>query len=201
MKIHLGCGPRFLPGYIHVDIQEYQHVDHIADITQDLTHLFPEGSVDEIYACHVLEHISRRNIVETLCHWNKILRVGGILRIAVPDFEAVVNMYNQDVSQLYTSLLGLLYGGQRNTYDYHTITFDLHNIKILLHEIGFVDIERYAWQDFLPDGYDDYSRCYLPHGDITNGKLMSLNITAKKVSSPTLSNQQLLEIITKKSKI
>ena len=45
---------------------------------------------------------------------------------------------------------------------------------------GFSNVERYDWRDFLPPGYDDYSRSYLPHMDFDHGRLMSLNVVAVK---------------------
>ena len=197
IKLHLGCGPRYLPGYTHVDVQEYPHVNIIQDITQEMDHLFAPGTVDEIYACHVLEHIPRAQVITTLCHWQNLLKIGGKLRLAVPDFEAVVELYRQDPLLLQTSLFGLLYGGQRNIWDFHTIAYDFANMQRLLKQLGFADVERYQWQDFLPSGYDDYSRCYLPHHDVENGRLMSLNIVATKITPPLLDAVDFLIYLTR----
>ena len=46
-------------------------------------------------------------------------------------------------------------------------------------------MQRYDWRDFLPDGFDDYSRCYLPHMDFEHGQLMVLNVTAEKIEHVT----------------
>lgn len=27
MKIHLGCGKRYIPGFYHVDVVDYPHID------------------------------------------------------------------------------------------------------------------------------------------------------------------------------
>ena len=196
-RLHLGCGPRYLPGYIHVDIQKYPHVDVIYDITQDMSHLFAPGSINEIYACHVLEHIPRSEIITTLCLWQNLLKVGGKLRLAVPDFEAAIKVYCENPFNLYESLLGLLYGGQRNPWDFHTFAFDFVNMARLLGQVGFENVERYDWQDFLPASYDDYSRCYIPHNDVDTGRLMSLNVIATKIGPPLLADEKFIKIITK----
>ncbi|GMO47366.1 MAG: hypothetical protein Ta2B_29430 [Termitinemataceae bacterium] len=75
-------------------------------------------------------------------------------------------------------VLGLLYGGQNYDYNFHYQTYDFSRLKKLLESAGFSNIACYDWEDFLPDGYDDYSRAYLPHMDFENGTLMSLNVTA-----------------------
>ena len=45
---------------------------------------------------------------------------------------------------------------------------------------GFESVDMYDWRDLLPENYDDYSKAYLPHMDVKNGKLMSLNMMARK---------------------
>lgn len=103
---------------------------------------------------------------------------GGVLRIAVPDFEAVAQEYGKEHDL--ERLMGLLYGGQDYEYNYHYTAFDFGSLKKRLEDNGFVGVKRYDWREFLPDGFDDYSRSYIPHMDFDNGKLMSLNIVAVK---------------------
>ena len=176
MKLHLGCGSKFLEGYIHVDVKKYSHVDYVSSI--DKLYFLDDESVEEIYACHVLEHVGRNEYKNVLKEWRRVLKIGGILRIAVPDFEAAVEWYS--VHKNIKEVTGLTSGGQRDQWDYHKVIFDFDLLRYDLIELGFDDINRYDWRDFLPEGFDDYSRSYLPHMDFDNGKLMSLNITAVK---------------------
>lgn len=177
MKLHIGCGKKHLPGFKHLDIMKYDHIDYVANA--DKLDMFEDNTIAEIYACHVLEHFNRNEVKKVIFEWNRALRPDGIIRIAVPDFDAIVEEYNQnrDVNKI----LGLLYGGQDYEYNFHHIVFSLDSISKVLVECGFKDISRYNWQDFLPDGYDDFSRAYIPHMDF-HGRLMSLNVIAKKKS-------------------
>ena len=177
MKLHIGCGERNLVGYKHYDIRKIgEHIDYVGKA--EALSQFKDETIDEIYACHLLEHFGRWEVDKVLKEWNRVLRVGGVLRIAVPDFEAVVQEYaeNHDLDKL----MGLLYGGQNYDYNYHYGTFDYAYLKTKLQNNGFGDVERYEWRNFLPEGYDDCSRAYLPHMDIEHGRLMSLNVIAKK---------------------
>ena len=63
MKLHLGCGKRHIPGFVHIDAVDYAHVDHVATI--DNLGFIGDDSVDLIYNCHVLEHFRRREGRET----------------------------------------------------------------------------------------------------------------------------------------
>lgn len=176
MKLHIGCGNKYLPGYKHLDIIEREHIDYVTN-ADDLS-MIGDETVAEIYACHVLEHFNRNNIRDVLLEWNRVLRPGGMLRIAVPDFEKIVQVYlkNQNLE----SLLGLLYGGQTYQYNFHFQSYDFQRLETLLLNSGYSDLKRYNWRDFLPSNYDDFSRAYIPHMDFENGILMSLNVVAHK---------------------
>lgn len=176
MKLHLGCGTKWLEGYLHVDILEHEKIDIVSDLRK--LSAIQDSSVEEIYACHVLEHFGRNEVRNVLIEWTRVLKRGGLLRISVPDFSAVTKMYQKTGN--ISELLGLLYGGQRNEYDFHKICFDLKSLEELLVSIGYQEIKRYDHKEFLPSSFDDYSRAYLPHMD-SNGTLMSLNITARKI--------------------
>jgi len=176
MKLHIGCGKKYLTGYKHLDVINYDHVDFICDARQ--LNMIADQSVSEIYACHVLEHVERNEVANIIQEWCRVLEPGGVIRIAVPDFESIVDEYleNKDL----TRFQGLLYGGQTYDYNFHHVVFDYTQMKYLLENAGFHDVRKYDWRKFLPEDYDDYSRSYLPHMDFENGRLMSLNVIAIK---------------------
>jgi len=179
MKLHVGCGERYLPGWKHLDARKFPHVDYVTDKLDKLD-MFANNSVEEIYACHVLEHFTRAEMIRGGClrEWYRVLKVGGVLRIAVPNFEAIVEEYLS--SKNLELVMGLLYGGQNYKYNFHYQAYDFKRLSALLKGVGFREVERYDWREFLPPNYDDYSRSYLPHMDFEYGRLMSLNVVAKK---------------------
>ena len=42
MKLHLGCGRRHIDGYVHIDVVDYPHVDHVSERRQPAV---PAGSL------------------------------------------------------------------------------------------------------------------------------------------------------------
>lgn len=62
MKLHIGCGERFLPGWKHLDARKFPHVDYVTDRLDKLD-MFADNSVAEIYACHILEHFPRATMI------------------------------------------------------------------------------------------------------------------------------------------
>jgi predicted SAM-dependent methyltransferase len=176
LKLHLGCGEKHIEGYTNVDIRKLPSVDVIDDITK--LDFFSSNSASIIYASHVLEHIGRREYMNVLKRWYTILKNDGILRLALPDFEKVVEHYNENRNL--ELLRGFLYGGQDYTQNYHYCSWDFETLKKDLEKIGFKKIYRYDWRETDHSHIDDFSQCYLPHMDKDNGKLMSLNIEAVK---------------------
>ena len=177
MKLHLGCGDRYIPGFFHIDGFDGPHIDHVCSI-ENLSFI-ESNSIDLIYSSHVLEHFKRDRLPAVLTEWNRILKVGGVLRIAVPDFEAIVDVYNKykDLNLV----IGPLYGGQNYLYNIHYNTFDFKSLSAYLTKSNFGHIRRYDWRTTEHADIDDFSQAYIPHMDKENGILISLNLEAKKI--------------------
>lgn len=175
-RLHIGCGKRYIPGFIHIDVENYPHIDYNIDVSN--LSIFGDNSIDLIYACHILEHFKKYEIKKVLTEWHRILRPCGILRIAVPDFESIISTYikYKDIELI----IGLLYGGQDNDYNFHHIAFDFKYLKKLLETIGFKNIHIYNWRCTIHKDYDDFSQAYIPHMDKEHGMLMSLNVECEK---------------------
>ena len=64
----------------------------------DATNRIPEhsGSVDVLYTSHMLEHLDRMDAMKFLAEAKRVIRKGGILRIAVPNIRYYVDMYMKD---------------------------------------------------------------------------------------------------------
>ena len=86
-RLHIGCGRRLLPGWVNADLVAHQP-GVVTDVA--LTDLpYETGSVDEILAEHVLEHLSFAEEALAWPEMARVLRPGGRLVLEVPDFEWV----------------------------------------------------------------------------------------------------------------
>ncbi len=175
MKLHLGCGLKMLKGFVNIDAIPREGV--VVDDVKSLSS-FEADSVDLIYASHVLEHVYRHERLGVLKRWYEILKPEGILRVAVPDFENVVRLYNDGVSL--ETLIGFLYGGQNYKFNFHYYCWDFQSLERDMVHSGFFDVVRYEWRDTEHAEVDDYSQAYWPHMEKDTGILMSLNVEAKK---------------------
>lgn len=176
LKLHLGCGDKYIDGYINIDIRPMEAVDKVDNIKY--LRSFKKDSVDVIYSASVLEHFIRWEYKNALRRWHEILKPGGILRVGVPDFEAIVNYYNK--TNDLEAVMGLLYGGQDYDQNFHYCCWDFKRLKEDLEYLGFKDIQRYNWRETDHAHIDDFSQAYLPHMDKEKGMLMHLNVKAKK---------------------
>lgn len=157
----------------------YAHVDHCGPV--DNLVFIPDNSVKLIYACHLLEHFGRRDYLNVLAEWFRVLAPGGVLRLAVPDFAACARLYVEGrLPNGIETIRGLICGGQKDDYDYHKIIFDEERLSSDLRALGFSDVRHWDWRQTEHAGIDDYSQSYLPHLDKENGTLMSLNLEGVK---------------------
>ncbi len=180
IKLNIGCGWRnFGKDWIHIDGGDYDHLDY-----KNITKLdFEDNSVDLIYASHVLEYFDRDEAVLVLKEWHRVLKNNGTLRIAVPDFYAMTQLYLLNQYPLKT-FLGPLFGKMKMGEDmiYHKTTYDWNSLCEILTDTGFQKFQKYNWQDYdVHVENDDHSQAYIPHMDKENGKLISLNIECNKL--------------------
>ena len=85
LKLHLACGHDYLEDYINIDL--YAPEDAKCDVRFDVTKLpYPDNSVDEIRAFHIIEHFDFFEIQNVLKEWHRVLKPGGRLWLETPDF-------------------------------------------------------------------------------------------------------------------
>jgi predicted SAM-dependent methyltransferase len=179
MKLHLGCGKRdFGAGWTHIDGGDFPHLEG-----HDITRLdIGDACVDLVYASHVLEYFDRQEARAVILEWSRVIKPGGIIRLAVPNFEAMAKLYVEQGIPLH-KILGPLYGrmpmGDQTIY--HRTVYDYESLWQLLMNAGFEDVRRYDWRDTEHAEFDDHSQAYLPHMDKDNGTLISLNVEATKI--------------------
>lgn len=176
MKLNLGCGDKLLPKFVNVDIRKETGCDIIDDVGK--LYKFKDNDVELIYACHVLEHFGRHEYKKVLERWFNTLKVGGILRLSVPDLGKVFEQYIKGVPL--NNLIGFIYGGQTYKENYHYVGFDYNTLEKVLFDVGFKTVRYWDWRETKNSHIDDFSQAYLPHMNKENGILMSLNVEAIK---------------------
>ncbi len=96
--VNIGCGYIFHPSWINLDLVPVAPQVQRYDARRGLP--FSANEVDVCYSSHVLEHLHHQEAVQFLAEANRILKPQGIIRIVVPDLEAIVRYYLKALDQL-----------------------------------------------------------------------------------------------------
>lgn len=183
MKLHLGCGKKYLKDFVHIDIAEFSHIDYQSSV--DNLSFLDENSVEEIYSSHTFEYFDRKKAEEVLREWLRVLTPEGNLYLTVPDFDSLIEIYK--ITGNLEKIIGPLFGKWLNSNAsepiFHRTVWNRQDLTLLLEQVGFGKVKVFHPKIYLQTidpAYDDYSLAYFPHMDST-GIQVSLALTATKI--------------------
>jgi SAM-dependent methyltransferase len=104
-KLHVGCGPMRLKGWINSDMEpDIANGVIYLDVTEPLP--FPDGSLQYVYSEHVLEHVTLETTFAHFVECYRALRPGGVIRIAMPDLQFLLDYFKgKELTPVQQSLL------------------------------------------------------------------------------------------------
>ena len=129
VNVVIGPGKAQIPGYIPIEINEGNPGYPLP---------FADGTVDRIYASHVLEHFPHTHTAVVLADWCRALKDGGTLQIAVPDFDKVCEEARKTFPHPHAQ--GWLHGGHVDQHDVHRASFTRDQLMFHLRQAGLRDI-------------------------------------------------------------
>ncbi len=91
-RLHVGCGRIRFPGWVNADLST--RAELIIDLRWPLP--FPADYLDRIHSEHVLEHLDYETAVRFLRQAKRVLNRGGVIRVAMPDLDDLVDGYQKD---------------------------------------------------------------------------------------------------------
>lgn len=193
LKLHLGCGSTVVPGWENIDrspnvlLSKAPHLrgllGKVGVLTeQQTTAAFPTGIIhadvrrripfpDEVaqfvYSSHMIEHMVREDGLRVVLESARVLAPGGILRIATPDLEALVEGYRTGYawegmtpadtfmhsfgSATTPSTTLRRFAHQLFTHP-HQWLYDEASLTRLFQDAGFIDVRRLKFRESdIPD--------------------------------------------------
>ena len=175
-KINVGCGSDTIRGWVNLGL--YSDLDIPYGTTKiikgalvlnfDATEDLPVGeeTVKYIYASHFIEHLSFIEGISVLERFYKIMKKGGVIRLATPDLELWIKNYyenNADFFGKYKNLCltaegrtlvktkGEIFMSQVCNWG-HKWNYDFESMKHILEKIGFSQVaKKRVFESFIPD--------------------------------------------------
>jgi GT2 family glycosyltransferase/predicted SAM-dependent methyltransferase len=139
IRLNLGCGYFKLPGFLNID----QFAEVEPDLKADVVNLpYEPGTVDEIYAGHILEHFRYTDGMVALQYWYLLLKPGGRISISVPDYDFLVKKYVENPSPraLMDFNDNYIYSGIQPSP--HQYAYSAALLEKVMAEAGFADLRR-----------------------------------------------------------
>ena len=159
-RLNIGCGRNQLKGWFNTDLK-CDNMTYYLDAGK--TYPFSDNSFEYIFSEHLFEHLNIRQGINMLQECLRILKPGGIIRIAMPNMEFLIDLYlnpqkeeNQKYLQWSTQSflpdIENFYNGKYYLSEYvinnffhdwgHQFIHTPKEFKILAEKIGFKHIQR-----------------------------------------------------------
>lgn len=155
--LNIGCGSVFHLSWNNIDSHQNSSLIQIHDIRKGLP--FSNGHLDACYSSHVLEHLTQEQAKALLIECMRVLKSNGIVRLVVPDLEAIARNYLSALErsrsgngeaqldyewimlELFDQTVRNFSGGEMGKYLSHA---DFPNREFILSRIGY-EAEQF-WQ-------------------------------------------------------
>lgn len=104
------------------------------------------GSVDYIYSSHFVEHLYRHEAERLVAECYRVLKPGGVMRVAVPDLDYALKLMHG--GERHRALVNYFFvEDKKSSFARHKYMYDFPLLESLLQQPGFVEIIRRAYQE------------------------------------------------------
>jgi predicted SAM-dependent methyltransferase len=140
-KLHLGCGPLALPGWVNIDNQPYPGVDRVLDVTRGL----PFRNVSFVFAEHFIEHLAYDDALTMLRECRRIMGDDGVLRLSTPNLDWVwATHYRLDAPEA-DQVAACFYLNRAFHGWGHQFLYNERTLTATLNDAGFANVRRVAY--------------------------------------------------------
>jgi SAM-dependent methyltransferase len=148
-RLHLGCGTKYLPGFLNIDGNPFNKIDLWLDLRTGLP--FRSNSIDSIYSTHVFEHFYPDDLQALLNECARVLKPGGGIRLIVPNLASAIVAYSQNRNAWFPDAFPRHFeslGGRFSNFIFcdgqHRTAFDFGYFGEVLRKAGFQEVEESA---------------------------------------------------------
>ena len=145
-RLNWGCGEHPEPGWINSDIKDGPGIDLSCDIREGLP--LEADTIDYAVSIHALPEIPYTDIVGALRELRRVLKPGGVLRLALPDLDKGIQAYLSEDEDYFlipdedAKAIGSKFIVQMIWYGYSRTLFTYDFTAELLRKAGFTHVTR-----------------------------------------------------------
>lgn len=183
--INLGCGNNFHDEWINIDLLANNEKIISCNLLNGIP--FPDNDIDVVFNSHLLEHFSKKQGEIFIKECFRVLKPGGIIRVAVPDLEQIIKEYINILTRIDNNEI-------QAVDDYNWILLELYDQTVRNVSGGMMG--EYFCQPSIPNEEYVYSRIGNEGRNLRYKYLNSVNKTSvltkdkllvtKLLSSPSL---------------
>lgn len=140
MKINLGCGDRYVAGWVNTDLPS---TPHRKDLAVDLTGPLPwlPGTLEAVYAGHVLEHLPFAMAHFLLERLLPLMKPGMPIMVVGPDVNVGRQLLPDGIADEFGATLdSLINGGRRWPGDEHHWECTPERLSAMLRDAGWSSV-------------------------------------------------------------
>lgn len=137
-KLHIGCGPEILKGWVNIDNAQYPGVDRVLDVTTGL----PFENVSFVFAEHFVEHLSYQNAAALFRECRRVLRDDGILRLSTPNLDWVWITHYRAVMNEQEQVQACFEINRAFRGWGHQFLYNLRTLTLTLQDAGFAHVKQ-----------------------------------------------------------
>ena len=89
MKINIGGGKHYAPGWVNLDRQNGVTLDEFTELP------CPDGEADVIYSSHCFEHLDDATVAQLVAETHRVLAYNGVFVLKIPDFGQVLERWER----------------------------------------------------------------------------------------------------------
>lgn len=138
--LNLGCGKRFHTEWTNIDFVSRSPYVKAHNLLHGIP--FPDESFEVVYHSHVLEHFTKTDGEKFLRECFRVLKLNGIIRIAVPDLEQIAREYLKNLELA-------LQGDMKAKANYEWIMLEMYDQAVRTKSGG--GMADYIFQEIIPN--------------------------------------------------
>ena len=147
-KLNLGCGGRFRSDWVNVNFTSTGPGVIAANLGKGVP--FADESFDVVYHSHLLEHFQKTDAEAFLKECYRVLTPQGVIRVAVPDLEAIARNYLLALDKARA-------GAEDWDHNYDWMLLEMYD-QVVRNQSGG-EMARYLFKETIPNEQFVIDRC------------------------------------------